>query len=88
MSKLSNLPNIGKKLEERLISVGITDSKSLKEIGSKGAYIKLKSKEFDTCINVLYALEGAIEGVRWHELKREIKDDLKDYFSSIPKLNG
>ena len=83
MSRLSELPNLGKSLEKRLISVGITDSKSLKEIGSKGAYIKLKYKELDTCINTLYALEGAIEGIRWHILESEVKEDLKIFFDKL-----
>jgi len=85
MSKLRELPNIGKSLVKRLISLAIKDFKSLKEIGSKEAFIKLKTKELDMCINTLYALEGAIEGIRRHGLKSEVKDDLKSFFD---KLNG
>lgn len=35
MSKLSDLPNIGKKLEEQLNEVGIETIEQLKEVGSK-----------------------------------------------------
>ena len=33
---------------------------------------------------MLYALEGAIQGIRWHKLSREDKDSLK---AELDKMN-
>ncbi|MEG6613022.1 TfoX/Sxy family protein [Pseudoclostridium thermosuccinogenes] len=83
MGKLSELPNIGKTLEKRLVKAGIKDAEDLKQIGSKEAFIKLRLLEGDTCFNSLCALEGAIQGIRWHNLDCETKEELKRFFDSF-----
>ena len=76
--KLSELPNIGKELEKKLNSVGIQTPDELIEIGSVQALRRI-SVTLDTgCLNMLYALEGAIVGIRWHYLPAEVKQKLKD----------
>ncbi|MGB4702527.1 MAG: TfoX/Sxy family protein, partial [Syntrophomonadaceae bacterium] len=75
-------PNIGNRLEERLIKAGINDVGALKQMGSKQAFIKLRSLEGDTCFNTLCALEGAVQGIRWHYLDSETKAELKRFFES------
>ena len=79
MQKLSDLPNIGKTMEKRLVSVGINDVETLMKIGSKEAFIKLRLLEGDTCFSSLSGLEGAIQGIRWHHLDSETKVELKKY---------
>ncbi|NQV50955.1 MAG: TfoX/Sxy family protein [Candidatus Marinimicrobia bacterium] len=74
---LSQLPNIGKELERRLDSVGIHDRGELEEIGSIGVLKRLNAMQTPGCLNMLYALEGAIQGIRWHYLPQEEKDYLK-----------
>ncbi len=88
MGKLSKLPNIGATCEKRLFSVGIDNIETLKKTGSKETFIKLFMNEGDTCLCTLYALEGAIQGIRWHNLPNETKDDLKKFFNKITKSNG
>ena len=44
--ELSDLPNIGKELEKKLIQAGIKTPEQLKSTGSKNAFIKLKTKPF------------------------------------------
>ncbi|MDA1477149.1 TfoX/Sxy family DNA transformation protein [Bacillus changyiensis] len=83
MKRISGLPNIGDKLMERLAIVGIEDAETLIKMGSKAAFSKLYFYEGDTCFNCLCSLEGAIEGVRWHCLKSDVKLDLKQYYDSI-----
>lgn len=83
MAKLSELPNIGEIMEKRLANVGIYDVETLVEMGSKGAFIKLRILEGDTCFCSLCGLEGAIQGIRWHHLNSETKEDLKNFFRSI-----
>jgi len=81
MGRLSDLPNIGKVMEKRLVRAGINDVEALRQVGSKEAFIKLRLLEGDTCFNSLCALEGAIQGIRWHYLDCETKAELKIFDS-------
>ena len=85
MQRLSDLPNIGKTMEKRLTSVGINDVETLMKTGSKEAFIKLRLHEGDTCFSSLCGLEGAIQGIRWHNLNSETKGGLKKFFDSFKK---
>jgi DNA transformation protein len=80
--KLSELPNIGKTLEKELINVGINCAEELREIGSIDAIIRLKMHG-DICCNKLYALEGAINNVRWHQLPKELRVELKNKYDKL-----
>ena len=80
MSRLSDLPNIGETMEKRLGAVGINDAETLMEKGSKEAFKKLYLLEGDTCFSSLCGLEGAVQGIRWHHLSSETKEDLKQFF--------
>jgi len=75
---LSELPNIGKELEMRLNSVGIHNPAELAELGSVGVLKRLDVLNSPGCLNMLYALEGAIRGTRWHNLPSPLKDELKN----------
>ena len=81
MGELSKLPNIGKNLEEQLHLIGIITIEDLKKMGSKEAWIKIRRIDNSACINRLYALEGAIEGIRWHYLSEEKKLMLKEFYN-------
>ncbi|QNU66066.1 TfoX/Sxy family protein [Ruminiclostridium herbifermentans] len=86
MSQLSKLPNIGKILEQQLKEVGIDTIEKLRETGSKQCWLKLREIDATACINRLYALEGAIQGIRWHYLSDEIKSQLKDFYTMNTSL--
>lgn len=78
---LTELPNIGKTLAEKLKSIGIDNANDLKKMGSENAIIKIAIIENSAaCINILYALEGAIQGIRWHKLSTERKQELKEFY--------
>jgi len=83
MAKLSDMPNIGKELERQLKGVGVETPEQLLELGSKEAFLRLRSIDSSACINRLYALEGAIRNVRWHYLSQDVKDELKAFYSSL-----
>jgi len=83
MGELSKLPNIGKTVEQQLKVVGIETTKQLNEIGSKQAWLRIKEIDSSTCINKLYCLEGAIQGIRWHNLPEEIKSELKAFYNTF-----
>ena len=81
MQTLTDLPNIGLTLAQKLEQVSIRTPQQLIETGSKNALIRISALENSgVCINMLYALEGAIEGVRWHGLSTEKKEKLKEFY--------
>lgn len=80
MNSLVTLPNIGNTLAQKLNEIGITNFEQLKAIGSKQALIKISVLENSgACLNMLFALEGAIQGIRWHGLSKETKQELKEF---------
>ena len=83
MSDLSKLPNIGKTLAEKLIQCGITSPDDLKSIGSENSFIRIKTIDHNACINMLYALEGAIQGIRWHNLDNNRKLELTEFYNRL-----
>ena len=81
LEKLSEMPNIGAALEKKLIEAGINTPEELKKLGSRDAFIKIKFADNTACYNMLCALEGAIQGIRWHNLSDDTKMDLKGFFN-------
>ena len=80
MGELTKLPNIAAKLESQLADVGITTIKQLKQIGSRESWLRILSRDPSACIMRLSALEGAIQGIRWHYLDDETKNSLKEFY--------
>lgn len=89
MNELETLPNIGLTLARKLNEVGIHTISDLKQTGSENAFIKLAIIDHTACINMLYALEGAVQEIRWHQLSKERKQELLEFFhfcnSQIPR---
>ncbi|CAH2715110.1 hypothetical protein BACCIP111895_02294 [Neobacillus rhizosphaerae] len=83
MNTLHELPNISKVIEGKLVEVGIDTPQLLKEIGSKEAFFRIKQKDSTSCVNMLCALEGAIQGIRWHFLPDDIKQELKAFYKTL-----
>jgi DNA transformation protein len=82
MNKLTDLPNIGKALEEQLNMVGVYTYDDLVDAGSCETWIKIKAIDPSACINRLMALEGAIQKIRWHDLSVKDKKDLKGFYEN------
>lgn len=79
-NELKNLPNLGKTLVDKLLLIGIENAEQLKATGAESVFIKLKALDNDACINMLYAIEGAIQGIRWHNLNELRKAELREFF--------
>jgi DNA transformation protein len=62
---------------ERLL---LRDLDELIDLGSVEAYLRIWDRKDIIGYNMLYALEGAIQGVRWHDLpeehRRRVKEEL------------
>jgi DNA transformation protein and related proteins len=85
MDYLSKMPNIGKEVEKKLVQAGIMTPSDLMKVGSKNAFLRLREFDPGACLCMLCALEGAIRGIRWHNLPEEVKSDLRE-FSKLKKI--
>ncbi|WP_319507699.1 TfoX/Sxy family protein [uncultured Methanolobus sp.] len=85
MSELVKLPNIGKKIEEQLEQVGVKTPAELTGLGIRKVFERIMTIDETSCINKLYALEGAIQGMRWHDLPENEKMALKEYYLTLKR---
>jgi DNA transformation protein len=79
-NELTRLPNIGKVVAEKLVQVGITTPGELIEAGTEQAFIRIQTIDPTACLSMLQGLEGAIQGIRWHHLSKERKEELKEFY--------
>jgi len=84
-SDLRSHINIGKDTESKLIQVGIDSFAKLESIGSEQAFIRLQTLDPGACLDLLYGLEGAIQGIKWHELPAEKKQLLRQFHKMSQK---
>jgi DNA transformation protein len=84
MSDLLSLPNIGKVLAGELRRAGIDSAEKLRETGSVRALTRIRKQRDAACYSMLYALEGAIRGVRWHQLPEAVKRDIRKSLDETP----
>jgi len=82
---LEDLPNIGSTLATLLRKTGINSPEELYENGAFQTFLRIKIIDSEVCFSKLCALEGAIEGIRWHYLSKEKKTELKQFFSMVKK---
>jgi DNA transformation protein len=84
MGALSSLPNISTMNEMKLVQAGIETPEQLAAIGSREA-IRMVRETSDpgACLSMLYGLEGAVRGIRWHDLPDEVKKDLKEFHKTL-----
>lgn len=80
MSELEELPNIGRDTASQLEAVGITTFEQLRGTGSREAWLRIQQIDPSACLSRLSALEGAIQGVRWHHLDLETRASLKEFY--------
>ena len=81
--ELSSLRNIGKEIEKKLVSVGISTAEELKRIGSREAFLRLKLRYPSVCLVHLYTLEGAISDIEYNQLPEDVKSSLKEHSDSL-----
>ncbi|OBT12099.1 hypothetical protein A9264_02875 [Vibrio sp. UCD-FRSSP16_10] len=75
--RLRDLPNLQLSIERMLARVGILDVTRLKHLGSTECFRKLQSiYGLDLNVNLLWKLEGAIQGIHFTLLQHSIKNEL------------
>jgi DNA transformation protein and related proteins len=83
MDDLHTLPNLGKDTIRRLKQADIHSSAELKAIGSEQAFLRIRAFDSGACLSLLCAIEGAIQGIRWHHLHIERKEELKHFIKML-----
>lgn len=78
MTALQTLPNIGKVQVKKLNAIGIHTPEQLINEGTEQVFRKLLINDPGACLSELSAIEGAIRGIRWHDLPQETKLELKE----------
>lgn len=81
MGALQQLPNIAAVMEAQLHEVGIDTPEQLREAGSREAWLRILARDPSACYNRLCGLEGAIRGMRWHNLDDAVKQALKEFYT-------
>ena len=84
-SELMELPNVGKDLTQKLLTLGIDTPEKLKKTGTEQTYLRIKALDPGACFSLLCAIEGAIRGERWHNLPSDRKEELKLFFHMAKK---
>jgi DNA transformation protein len=74
---LEDLPNLGPASAGWLREVGITSYEDLERLGSVAAYQLVADRRPGVSRNLLYALEGALQDVRWDLLSPELRAELR-----------
>lgn len=77
MNAIETTPNIGKELGQRLRQVGIDTREALESLGDDAAFARLTAVfPEDACTHTRLALAGAVRGVRWYGLDRQLRKEL------------
>lgn len=80
MGDLTLLPNIGAVLERQLEEAGITTAAELQALGAQEAWLRIRQIDSSACLHRLYALEGAVLGVKKSQLPPERRAELLEFF--------
>ena len=84
-SDLNLQPNIGKDTENKLIQVGISSIAELVAAGTEQAFLRLQTIDPGACIQLLYGIEGAIEGIQANKLSHDKKQELREFHRMVKK---
>ena len=68
---LTALPGLGPKSQAMLVAAGIPDIATLRRLGAPAAYLHVRRNDARASLNLLWALESALTGVRWQTVARE-----------------
>lgn len=74
--RVDSLPNVGPKLARALAEVGVRDVEDLLERGSVATWRAMREAGSFSCAMSLQALEGAVQGRRWHDLDKGLRAQL------------
>ena len=82
--QLTDLPNIGSKVARLLQEAGLRTPHELRKAGTVTAALRiLRVRPHDPpCRSMLAGLEGAIRGVRWHQIPKAERESIWKEFKA------
>ena len=83
MPRPDALPNLGPVSRQMLADAGIDSVQALRRLGAVAAYARVKGLHPRASLNLLWALEGALTGLRWQDVAREHRTSLLLALESI-----
>ena len=84
VSILSDLPNVGKVLENYLLKIGIETPEQLRSVGAEEAFIRIRIQvDPGACLHMLYGIQGAIDGMPDKFLPSQTKEHLRAFFKAL-----
>ncbi len=83
--RLRDLPNLTFQLEMQLHDVGIMDAQTLRFLGAKASWLRLKKANCHLGVKILLALEGAIVGLHEAALPMQTRQELIEWFNIVMK---
>ena len=84
MSTLSDLPNVGKVLEDNLRKINIETPEQLRQIGAEEAFFRIRMVvDPGACLHMLYGIQGAIEGIPDKFLSDQTKKRLRLFYKTL-----
>jgi DNA transformation protein len=84
MSALSDLPNVGKVLENNLQKINIETPEQLRRIGAEEAFIRIRMQvDPGACLHMLYGIQGAIDGIPDKFLPVQTKERLRLFYKTL-----
>jgi len=72
-----DLLNLGPVSRRWLAGVGVRSQRDLERLGAAAAYVRVRDAGFAPSLNLLWALQGAIDGVHWTMVPPRVRDQLK-----------
>jgi DNA transformation protein len=84
MSALSDLPNVGKVLEDNLQKIGIETPEQLRSVGAEETFIRIRMLvDSGACLHMLYGIQGAIDGISDKFLSEQTKERLRLFYKTL-----
>lgn len=76
-SEIARMRNLGKVSAEWLAAIGVRTEAELREMGAVNAYRLLVLRGYNPTLNLVWAIEGALQGVLWTKISAETKARLR-----------
>ncbi|KAB7765842.1 TfoX/Sxy family protein [Xanthomonas maliensis] len=86
------LRNIGPKSAAWLRQVGVRSGEDLQALGAVAAFVKVRRAGFKPSLNMLYALEGALQDCHWQEIpearRHALLAEYETASAALPSVRG
>lgn len=89
--QLTQLANLGPKSAKMLKDSGIGTEAQLRQIGAIAAYAQVKQQHQNASLNLLWALEGALQNLPWQEIAKHQRQELilaLDAYDEMQKMES